>query len=375
MIHQSRRNFLRKSLLASSLPLVGGPMALSSMEPFNRYVQPLSENGILRLNWNENPYGPSSKVNVGMQEVLGRTNLYPDDLVAKLKDKIAGRNNLKSDQILLTAGSTEVLSLLGQHVGLMKREILTPWPSFPTLINFGRRTGAQIKQVKLANDSIDLDELYNGISPVTKLIFICNPNNPTSTEISKAEILSFCKRIPEHILIVVDEAYVEFSMHGEDNSLIDQVNQFSNLLVCRTFSKAYGLAGLRLGYVCSDASNISALRNRHLGFELSAGVVPLTAATIALDDQEFIEEVVAQNAVGRKIVYDFLNHHGIKYSKSATNFLYIQSEKFDPDIVQKLQKENILITKWSDMYDHIRISIGKPEEMNQFVAVLEKYMV
>ena len=375
MTNISRRNWIRKGLLASSMPLVGGVIPWSSLDPFNTYLQSSSSQNVLRLNWNENPYGPPASAIKVMRNVLTITNHYPDDLIEDLKKSIALRHGLTHQHVLLTAGSTEVLSLLGQHVGLQKGEILTPWPSFPTLIRFGERTGASIKKVPLRKDTIDLDALFDGITAMTKLIFICNPNNPTSTELDHSDLEAFCKNVPAGVLICVDEAYIEYSKHGPQSSMVKLIQELDNLLVCRTFSKAYGLAGLRIGYAISNPSNIDALRSRHTGWELSAGSVPVSAAKVVLDDNDFVKYVINQNLEGRSIVYRALDSWDVRYSYSSTNFLYIESARFEADVVQQLSKQNILITKWPDMHDHIRISIGRPEEMKVFVDSIGKYVM
>jgi len=368
----SRRRWIQKSLLASSAMLVTvNSSALNAVIESNKnYDGPL-----LRLNWNENPYGPSDKAKQAIIQALTGANRYPDSLVGALKEKLATVYSLQPKNFMLTAGSTEVLSLLGQHVGLQKGEILTPWPSFPTLIMFGEQTGASIRKVKLDNgDRINLERVKEAISDKTKLIFICNPNNPTSTELDTGELRAFLKTVPSDVLVCVDEAYIEYSKYGVKSSVVDLITELSNLVVCRTFSKAYGLAGLRIGYAISNEANIDALRNRHTGWELSAGVAPVAGASATLDDPQFLDMVVERNEEGKSIVTSAFDKWGLEYSKSSTNFIYAKSAGFHADIVDKMKENNILITKWPDMTEHIRISIGKPDEMEQFVKAVEQYV-
>ncbi len=205
---------------------------------------------------------------------------------------------------MATAGSTEILSLLGQHVGLIKGEILLPWPSFPTMANFGEICGASIRKVDIGKDDrIDLKKLLLSINDQTSLIFICNPNNPTSTEVDNDELKSFCRSVPQNVLICIDEAYIEYSVKGASGSLVFMIHELPNLVISRTFSKVYGLAGLRIGYAVSHESNITALRKRHTGWELSAGTAPLIGAMTTLEDPEFVQHCVQKNKEGRRIVY------------------------------------------------------------------------
>ncbi len=359
----SRRDMLRNSLLASTALL----FSTKRTNSFVRFPE-IPKTDYIRLNWNENPYGPSPKVLEAITNSLQNTRLYPDDAISELKTKIAINQNLQSDQVLLTSGSTEVLSLLGMHAGIQKGEILTPWPSFPTLIEYGKSAGANIKKVDLgANETIDLNRVLENISAATKVVFICNPNNPTSTELNTRDLKAFCRSVPQNVLLCVDEAYIEYSTQGAAGSMVSLIKELPNLVICRTFSKAYGLAGLRIGYALSQSHNIDALRRMHIGWEISTGIAAVTGATHALDDQQHLQYCVAQNAKGREILYRAFDEWGISYARSSTNFTYIRSEGFDPAIVSKMKDEGILITKWPDMTQHIRVSIAKPEDMEVFV--------
>lgn len=373
MSNLNRRQWIQKSLLATSGILVAGQAA--AIYPLqNRNLNP--DNGFIRLNWNENPYGPSPKALKAMMEMLQNANYYPDDMVVELKNLLATKYAVESDEIMITAGSTEILSLLGQHVGLQKGEILLPWPSFPTIVRFGERCGASIRKVSLDDKhKIDLDKLLNAISDKTQLLFVCNPNNPTSTEVETEDLKSFCRAVPKNVIICVDEAYIEYSQKGVEGSMVSLVKELPNLVICRTFSKAYGLAGLRIGYAISHKDNIKALLQRHTGWELSVGWTPLVGAKATLEDPKFLDHCVQKNREGRKIVYRAFDKWGVEYSPSSTSFIYAKADRFVADVRARLKEDHILITKWPGMKDHIRISISKPKEMEQFVAATEKYLI
>lgn len=371
----NRRQWLQQSLLASaSVLLAGAPVAqgCASERPSN-----LGEkDDLILLNWNENPYGPSDTAIKAVNNTMKFANRYPDEVAAELKEKLAKKNNLRSRNFLLTAGSTEVLSLLGQHVGLQKGEILTPFPTFPTALRFGERTGATIRKIDLdANDRIDLEQVLNAISDQTMMVFICNPNNPTGTELATEDLKNFCQRVPQNVLICVDEAYVEYSNAGLKGSMIGLVDELPNLVICRTFSKAYGLAGLRMGYAVSHKRNIDALSSRHLGAQISTGWPSLVAANATMDDPEFLNQCVARNAEGKKIVYDAYDSWGVKYNPSSTNFVYARDDRFESNLIAKMKERGILITKWPTMTNHIRVSIGKPEHMRQFVDTIKDFLI
>jgi len=375
MAELSRRKWLQNSLLASSAFIVGGSKMLDA-HPQPSFPMHPGESELIRLNWNENPYGPSAKAIQAVNDAVVKANRYPDRMVGELKELLASDYSLTKNHFLITAGSTEILSLLGQQVGLMQGEILTPYPSFPTMLRFGETCGASIRKVNLTKDHrIDLKAVQAALSEETSLIFICNPNNPTSTEVDKQELMSFCKNVPENVLVCVDEAYIEYSQNGVKGSMAPLVKELPNLIICRTFSKAYGLAGLRIGYAISNPDNIIAMAIRHPGWELSTGIAPVAAAMACYNDVDFLKSCVSKNEEGRQIVYNSMDQWEIKYSRSSTNFIYVESARFSKDVITKMRENGILITKWPDMKDHLRISIGRPEEMNSFVEKIEQYVI
>ena len=368
-----RRAWLKQSLLASSA------VALPSIRDINlcrpKLDLPEGEKKFIRLNWNENPYGPSPSAREAISRTIERANHYPDDLLRSLKQKLADKYGYNTSNVLVTSGSTEILCLLGQLAGLDGGEILTPWPSFPTIVLFGQRCGASQKRVELGEgEVIDLNRVKDKITRDTRIVFICNPNNPTSTEVDNSDLRSFCQSVPKDVLICVDEAYIEFSSGGEQSSLVDMVSELPNLVICRTFSKAYGLAGLRIGYAISSSRNIRSLQSRHIGLDFNIGATAVASALVSMDDQEFVSKCVQETKKGRKIVYTAFDKWGVEYAQSATNFVYAKSRHFVPDVVDQLKSNHILITKWPDMKEHIRISIQTPDEMSQFVHVVEKYL-
>lgn len=373
MSNINRRQWIQKNVLAASLLAMGCrvPHSIESIP-----VKAETNSSILPLHWNENPYGPSKKAVEAVTEAMQKANRYPDDMVSELKEILASKFSLNAENFFLTAGSTEILGLMGQQIGRIKGEILIPWPSFPTILFFGESSGATVKKVPLdTNDCIDLDSILAAITDKTSLVFICNPNNPTSTEVDNAALKAFCRKVPKHVLVFIDEAYIEYSKLGENGSMVSLVKEVPNLIISRTFSKAYGLAGLRLGYAISNKKNIDTLRSWHTGAEISTGWSPLVAAKATLADTNFIATCVQKNEEGRKIVYQAFDKWGVTYNPSSTNFIYAQSKLFVKDVVPKLKEQNILITKWPSMVNHIRISISEPEHMRQFVQTVEQFLI
>ena len=360
----NRREWLHKSLLGSSALLL-------PYSSFDTHEDKKILDEILRLHWNENPYGPSPNVIEAVKSSVEKANLYWDEKNDELREKMAKIHGLKTDQYLVTSGSTEILTLLGQHVGLQRGEIVTGSDSFPTIEMFGERCGARISKVPMSNYRLDLDRMKSAINTETKLVFICNPNNPTSTELDQSQLKSFCRSVPDNVLIAVDEAYIELSDGGAGSSLIPLINELPNLIICRTFSKVYGLAGFRLGYAISQSHNIAALRNRYPALGMAPGLLPLVAGITALGDQSFVNHVVSEVNKGKDVVYKAFNNWGVIHPRSSTNFIYAEDKGFVHDVRGKLRSHNILITKWPSMTDHIRISIGRPEWMEKLVQEME----
>jgi len=376
MSNINRRQWLQKSAFTASLFALG---CRTNFE-VDAANQPFQNNSIntspLPLHWNENPFGPSKKAIEAVAEVMSKANRYPDEMVAKLKGILAKKYAIDNSQILLTNGSTEILGLVGQQIGFDKGELVIPFPSFPTMGMFAASSGATIKKVPLTNDyRIDLDQTLAAISDKTKVVFICNPNNPTSTEVDNADLKAFCRAVPKEVLVFVDEAYIEYSKLGVAGSMIPLVNELPNLMICRTFSKAYGMAGLRLGYAISSKAHIDQLKRQYVGAEFATGWPALVAAKATMEDVGFMTNGVLKNQEGRDIVYRAFDKWEVTYSPSSTNFLYVEAKHFVSNVREQLKAKNILITKWPDMVDHIRISISEPGHMEQFVAVVEDFLV
>ena len=369
----NRRIWIKKSIAGSSA------LAFSGLVPFvipDKRTPIADDTSSLRLHWNENPYGPSQNALNAVTDAMARAHHYPDDQIDELKKVIANRFGLAESQVLLTVGSTEALGLIGRYIAESGKDVLMSQSSFPTIGIYASRFGARVKEVPIGqNGLINLSRLAENIEDRTGLIFLCNPNNPTSTDHSQSDLRAFCESVPDDILICVDEAYIHYGRNGEEGSMAHFLNQFPNILICRTFSKAYGLAGMRIGYALGPAPVISDLGRRRPGFDFASNIASVLAAKSALKDDDHLSHVVQQNEIGRKIVYDSFDQWGVKYAKSATNFIYAESARFDRDIVTKLRNDNILITKWPSMKEHIRISIGRPDWMQSFVHAAEKYVI
>ena len=368
-----RRHWLQQSLLASSALLTAGPLSASVMKKDPIGYQSKDS---LRLHYNENPYGPPASSIERVTMAVQEANYYSYKALRELKEQISKLNNCSEDNVLITAGATEIMSLLGQHVGLIQGDILVPWPSMPAMVDFAKTCGARVKKVPLqADQSIDLNGILSALDNNSKLIYICNPHNPTGTLLSSTQLWNFAKEVPKNVLICIDEAYIEYTDLGINDSLSAYINELPNLIISRTFSKGYGLAGMRIAYALSNPMNINVLRRRHLGFENSAGIAPLTMALAALEDEKFLNMVKFQNEEAKTFMYESFDKLGVSYTKTHANFIQVDGSKFDPNIVTKLAERKIYITQWEGMDSYLRITLGKHDHLRKFLYNAEQMMV
>lgn len=323
----------------------------------------------LRLGSNENPYGPSDKAREAIVRILAEGNRYPFSEVGALKARIAEKEGVTPDHIAIGAGSSELLCATGAAFGLKGGRILSCYPTYPTLMLFSEMFESRWDKVDV-NDKLECDytALASAIRDDTKLVFVCNPNNPTGTFTNPSIVRAFCEEISRKVPVFSDEAYLEFMEPSQQDSMIDLVRRDKDVIVSRTFSKIYGLAGLRVGYVVARPDiirKISACQSR-----LSNNQTGIAAAAAVLGDEEFMTLSRTRNAGARKVLSDYLDKKGYRYGKSHTNFIL-----FDPDtdaskILARLAERGARIRTWEyQQKQWLRVSIGTAEEMKLFVRL------
>src|SRR4029077_7183207 len=281
---------------------------------------------LIKLDSNENPFGPSTRAIDAMRNALSAGNLYPDDSCGRLRDALATHHGLQTEQVLVTAGSTALLSLLCQTLLAPGLNAVTSERSFIVYSMAVRAAGGHLIEARMRNDSFDLDAILELIDASTRIVFLANPNNPTGTMLEASVVESFVMRLPKHVVVVLDEAYFEFAAHFAamrrvtySNSL-DYVRQAASVVVLRTFSKAHGLAGLRVGYGLGPAELLGYCARMRNTFSVSS--VAQAAALAALDDQGHIERVVANNAGQSQILTQGLSGLGYRVVPTSANFLF-----------------------------------------------------
>lgn len=366
-----RRSWLKRSAL--------GTAALFTL-PTAHWAQPselLIQDDEIRLNANENPYGPSKRVRRALQAsgVIG--NRYPWALKKDLKNKLAQRFQLSPDWLFLGAGSAELLGLLGQYYGSQGAQVMSPAPIFPLLPQYIARHGGMWKPVAMQADGhISLMDLKQGIEASTRLLYICNPNNPTGWTFPAKELRDFCQQIPKEIDICIDEAYIEYTEEGESASMIDMIKEHRNLIVCRTFSKIYGLAGMRIGYMVAHPDRIKAFSSFHTGFELTASALALKAAIVALDDLEFIRQSRSRNKEALKEMEELCRKLKLPSIPSQANHLAFNPTILNVPFFDRMEEANIQVGRFQfKEEDWCRLTMGTKQEMRFFAEKLRELIL
>lgn len=335
--------------------------------------QMLGREEIVKLSFNESPYGPSPKAVAAIQAAAGQIHCYPDAEGKALRTQIASFYNLKADMVYLGNGGDETITLIAQGFLSPGEEAIIPQPTFEQYAFAARLAGGIPVRVGLGPDMrTDLPGMLAAITPRTKVIFLCNPNNPTGLLIGKQELRDFLRQAPGHVLVVLDEAYGEFVTDPQFVSGIKLLDEFPNILTIRTFSKVYGLAGLRLGYGIARPEIISLLQRVRSPFNVNCLV--LAAATAALDDTDFAASVVRRNSQERERLTREFAALGFTVYPSQTNFLFVNLGFDSTGLCGSLARDGIIIrsgTGWQ-LPAFVRVSIGSPEQNSLLLAAMKK---
>jgi histidinol-phosphate aminotransferase len=333
---------------------------------------------LIKLDSNENPFGPSPRAVEAMRSALDTANSYPDDDCSPLRLKLATHHALPPEQVLVTAGSTGFLSLLCQTLLAPRLNAVTSERSFIVYSMAVRASGAQLVEAPMRDDSFDLEAILAAIDANTRIVFLANPNNPTGTMLESHVVERFLARIPAHVVVVLDEAYYEFALHFAalrkikySNSL-DYVRQGASVVVLRTFSKAHGLAGLRVGYGFGPAELLGYCARMRNTFSVSS--VAQVAATAALDDDHHIQNVVQNNALQSRVLSQELSALGSRVVPTAANFVFCDLGEDAAGVASRLQEEGVAVRpleRWGAP-TCIRVTIGTPEQNQVFLRAVRR---
>ncbi|MFT4568195.1 MAG: histidinol-phosphate aminotransferase [Saprospiraceae bacterium] len=366
----SRRNWLKVSGLTGASTLIGSSkLAGHTLTELGR-PKVLSEE-IIRLSSNENPYGPSPKVRAAMSSSFDDVCRYPGMFYKELVVMLAEKHNVSADHIILTAGSTEGLKMAGLTFGGDGSNIVAADPVFLALQNYSEQFGTYIHKVPVTKDMThDLEAMEMRITQSTRLVYVCNPNNPTSALEPAEKLESFCKAISKRTTVFADEAYFDYIQDPNYPSMIDLVRKGMNVIVARTFSKVYGLAGIRIGYLIARPDIV-----KRLGKTTMAGpnVLAVAAAKEALKDKEFYKFSIEQNLVMRTMVTDQLDQLGLPYVPSAGNFVFFKTGRAIEDVNKSYLYEGIRVGRaFPPLTDWCRVSMGTMEQVEKLCMATNK---
>ncbi len=324
---------------------------------------------IIKLSSNENPHGPSPAARKQMMDAVNGSNRYPWEITTQLREQIGALTGHTKEHIVIGAGSSELLGLTAMWAAMQKGNAVAPDPTFRLWMPAARKTGLDIKLIPLTDKKVtDLQRMKEAMNQQTKLVYICNPNNPTGTVLPAGELEAFIKDIAPKAIILLDEAYTEFS---NEPSMAHLVNDYPNLVIAKTFSKIYGMAGARVGYVLAHPATIKQLNDLQPWANAGASAVSLAGALASLKDKSFIEFCKKENALARSVFCKALEQEGIPYITSHTSFIYFNTTNYRKDVKAVLEANRIIGarsfeegTKW------LRLSVGTQDEMKKAAAAL-----
>ncbi len=332
----------------------------------------IEEKDIIKLAGNENRYGCSRKVLEAINNRKSDFSFYPDMNVTLLREKLSKKHNINPENFIFGNGSFELITLIGEAFISSGNEVIYNDPSFGWYLNVTLKNEGTIIRVPVTEDkAVDTEEILKRINDKTKVIWLCNPNNPTGTVLPSEVLKDFVERVPRHVLLVLDEAYIDF-IDGDYIDTIDFVRKYDNVIILRTFSKSYGLASFRIGYGIADVSIIENLLKVKLPINL--GLVAQTAALAALDDEEFTNFIIKKNREQLQYYYVEFEKLNLRYIPSNGNFVLVNIGKSGAFAEKEFAKKGIIIRNGEEfgLDKWLRISVGKPEENKKVIEVLKE---
>ena len=327
-----------------------------------------------KLASNENVLGPSPKAVEAMRAALGQVHFYPDGSFLRLRAALAGRLGVPMEAIICGDGSDEVLKLLAEAFLHEGEEAVLPTPSFVTYRYVVQLMGAKALEVPLKDGAMNLEGMAAAVNPKTKLIVLCNPNNPTGGIVSREKLRSFLAGLPTGVLVVCDEAYFEYADDPDYPDGVDLVREGFPCLVTRTFSKIYGLAGLRIGYGVGNPDLVRCLYQVKQAFPVN--LLAQEAAIAALEDVEHLEASRRLNREGKEYLYGELNRLGLAFQRTQANFILVEVNRDGQEVFRGLLAEGMIVrpTHAFGLPKSIRVTIGTAEQNRRFMAALEKVL-
>lgn len=354
-------------------------------KPISEVKREYNVKRVVKLASNENPIGPSPKAVSAIMKNLNNLNLYPDGGCFYLKEKLATRLKVSPENIVVGNGSNEIIELLLKAFLNEGEEVLMSRPDFLIYKLASLQENGVPIEIPLKNFTCDMEAIKKKITRKTKLIFIANPNNPVGSYVSRKPLEDFLKTLPKNLIIALDEAYFEFADEKDYPNGIDyinpdfsnakfRINKFDNLIVLRTFSKAYGLAGLRIGYAVANPFIIDCLNRAKQPFNVN--YIAQVAALAALSDEDFLEKTLTTVREQKKYLYSKFQGMNLEFIKSAANFILFNCRQEGKDIFNKLLKQGVIVREMKayGLDKWLRVTVGKSSENQKFIKALKNVL-
>ncbi len=357
------------SLVSSAAPVTRRFKSMRDVDVFNDTLPTLKA----RLFANENPFGPSQKAKQAIIDSLSQSYQYPIASMEALTNRIIEFEGLAKDTVLISAGSSPILHAAAMAYCKEGDSVISADPSYTDLPEHAVDFKAKWVKVPLTSDyKLDLDAMEKAIDSTTKLVYICNPNNPTATVVDTAKLKSFCERVSKKVMVFVDEAYIDYLPDPQASTLIDSVKKGQNIIVARTFSKLYGFAGLRVGYMIAQPLTIKKIEPYCVGpFAISAP--SLHAALASYQDQSFLKDALAKTLASKEFLYKTLKDEGYDYIPSSANFVMFPIKMKGPRFAEEMMKRGVGVRFWAfNNKDWCRVSIGRLDEMEAFAKAFKE---
>ncbi|WP_097074495.1 histidinol-phosphate transaminase [Ureibacillus xyleni] len=351
-----------------------GMKAYQPGKPIEEVKKEFGLDEVVKLASNENPYGFSPKVKAFLEKDSTNHAIYPDGYAQSLRTAVAKHLGVKETELLFGNGSDDLIAIVTRALLYPGVNTVMADPSFSQYSHNAVIEGAEVRKVPTKDGKHDLQAMLEAIDENTSIVWVCNPNNPTGTIVSDDELQNFLKQVPSEVLVVLDEAYFEYINAPEFKDTLHYVSEYPNVIIMRTFSKAYGLASFRVGYAYAQEDVIAKLDPVRGPFNNT--VLSQKVAIVALEDQEFIQECRDKNEIGKNQFVEFCNKHGLNYYPSQTNFILFEV-KADSDVVfQEMMKRGFIIRSGNALGTpgYIRVTFGTEEQNSKFLSLLEEVL-
>ena len=343
-------------------------------KPIEEVQRELGISDVIKLASNENPLGPSPKALAAVKAILPKVSLYPDGSCFNLKNELGDRYGLEASNILIGNGSDESIKLLAEAYLNSGEEVIVPAPSFSEYEFAAKLMGGKCISSPLDSEfRLDLEDMLQRITSKTKIIYLCNPNNPTGTIVGREAVEAFLAKVPKEVIVAFDEAYCEYVSDPGYMDTLDLVKQeLPNVIVLRTFSKIYGLAGLRSGYALGHKNLIASMERVREPFNVN--ILAQAAGVAAINDDAHVKASRELNEAGKKYLYQEFAGLGLKYFPTEANFIWVDTGKDSKELFGRLLQKGVIV-RTGDIFGYnsfIRVTIGLPEQNERFISTLKQ---